>query len=63
MTELQDLTAVELVDALRRKEVSAREALDAHFARVDAVNPAINAVVTQVRQPRPTTCPSCTACR
>jgi amidase len=50
MTELQDLSAVELVGALRRKEVSAREALDAHYARVDAVNPAVNAVVTQVRE-------------
>jgi amidase len=50
MTELQDLSAVELVGALRRKEVSAREALDAHYARVDAVNPAVNAVVTQVQE-------------
>lgn len=50
MTTLQDLTAGELVDALRRKEVSAREALEAHVARVDAVNPAINAVVTEVRE-------------
>ncbi|WP_019483365.1 amidase [Arthrobacter sp. TB 23] len=44
-----DLTATALTAAIRRREVSAREALDAHFARIDAVNGSINAVVTQDR--------------
>ncbi len=47
--QYEQLTAGELAAAIRRKEISAREALDAHYARIDAVNPALNAVVTQVR--------------
>lgn len=34
------------VQALSRKEVSATELVDAHFARIDAINPQVNAVVT-----------------
>ncbi len=44
------LSARELAAAVRARTVSAREVLDAHFARIDAVNPAVNAVVTQVRE-------------
>ena len=44
------LSARELAAAVRARTVSAREVLDAHFARIDAVNPAINAVVTQARK-------------
>ena len=45
MTELWKLPAFDLAARIRRREVSAREvALDA-LARLDAVNPAINAVV------------------
>ncbi|MUN63399.1 amidase [Kocuria sediminis] len=49
-TSLLELSARELSAAIRQRSVSAREVLDAHFARIDAVNPAINAVVTQVRE-------------
>ncbi|MFW6188555.1 MAG: amidase family protein, partial [Actinomycetota bacterium] len=49
-TGLIDLSARDLAAAVRAREVSAREVLEAHFARIDAVNPAINAVVTQVRE-------------
>ena len=38
-------TAVEISAAIRRREVSSREVLDALVARVEAVNPALNAVV------------------
>ncbi|MFI7481274.1 amidase [Kocuria sp. M1R5S2] len=48
--DLLGRSARELVAALRARTVSAREVLDAHFARIDAVNPAVNAVVTQVRE-------------
>lgn len=47
---LMDLSATALTAAIRRRDVSAREALAAHFARIDAVNGQINAVVTQDRE-------------
>lgn len=43
--DLVDHTATELLHLLRTAEVSSREVLDAHLARVAAVNPSINAVV------------------
>jgi amidase len=41
-------TAVELVALVRDGEVSARTLLGAHLDRIDAVNPALNAIVTLV---------------
>ncbi|MHA7280492.1 amidase [Arthrobacter sp. MDT2-2] len=49
-TELHELSAVELTGAIRRRKVSAREALDAHFDRIDTVNRSINAVITEDRE-------------
>ncbi|WP_049579543.1 amidase [Nocardiopsis sp. SBT366] len=46
MNEIQLMSATALVTAIRRREVSAREALDAHLERIGEVNPAVNAVVT-----------------
>ena len=45
-TDLCDLTACELAVHLREKRVSAREVMTAHLARIDRVNPAVNAIVT-----------------
>ena len=45
MGDLVELTAVEQRRLIGTKQVSARELLDAHLARVDAVNPATNAIV------------------
>ena len=45
MTEIWRLPAAVLAHMVRRQEVSAREAADAALARLDAVNPHINAVV------------------
>lgn len=39
------LDAVELAGLIRRREASARAVVDAHLERMDAVNPALNAVV------------------
>ncbi len=46
MSELLWMTAVELADLLRRGEVSAVEVLNAHLKQIEAVNPALNAIVT-----------------
>ncbi len=46
--ELCDRPATELVALLRDRQVSAREVLDAHLARIERANPAVNAIVTLV---------------
>ena len=43
--ELWQRGALELAGMIRSKEVSSREVLDAHLARIEQVNPAVNAVV------------------
>jgi amidase len=43
---LCDLAATELAQRLRAREVSAREVVQAHLERVEAVNPSVNAIVT-----------------
>lgn len=50
IVQFEGLSAKELATAIRARKISAREALDVHDARIDAVNPAINAVVTQCRE-------------
>lgn len=45
---LCDFTARELAALLAAREVSAREVVAAHLARVERVNPAVNAIVTLV---------------
>jgi amidase len=45
LTEIWRLSATTLADLIRRREVSAREAALAGLARLDAVNPVLNAVV------------------
>ena len=45
MTEIWRLSATALAAAIRERKISAREAAQAALARLDAVNPAINAVV------------------
>lgn len=45
MSALWQLTAHEWIDRLARREVSSRESVDAQIARIEAANPAINALV------------------
>ena len=39
------LDATDTANLIRKKQISAREAVDAHLTRLDAVNPKLNAVV------------------
>ncbi len=48
--DLCEMSAVELVARLARKQVSAREVMTAHLARIDRINPKINAIVTLVAE-------------
>ncbi len=48
MGELLDMSAVSLAGAIRKKDVSARELMTAHIARVDALNPRFNAIVSRI---------------
>lgn len=49
MTDLCHASAVEIARAVKNREVSAVEVTQAQIARIDAVNPKINAVVQDVR--------------
>jgi amidase len=40
------LTAIELVQRMRSRQLSAREVLDAHLQQIERVNPKVNAIVT-----------------
>jgi fatty acid amide hydrolase 2 len=44
---LCELPAVRIAELIRRRTVSSLEVVDAHIARIEAVNPAINAVIAE----------------
>jgi len=44
------LTAVELAELIRTREVSAREVIEAHLEQIERINPAVNAIVTLVAE-------------
>lgn len=48
MSEIVTWSARETVERLRKREISAFEACEAHLARIEAVNPDINAIVDAV---------------
>jgi amidase len=48
MTELWQLGALEIAEKIRTRDVSSREVLEAQLARVDAVNPRLNAIVRRL---------------
>ena len=72
MNGLCNRSAIELAAMIRSREVSSREVIDAHLARIEEFNPAVNAITVVLaeqaraaadaadRVPRPA---RCTACR
>jgi amidase len=50
MDELIYASAVTLARAIRERQVSAREVVEAHLQRIEEVNPALNAVVALARE-------------
>ncbi len=44
-------TAAEMATAIRKKTISARELVELTFQRIEAVNPALNAIVWELREP------------
>src|SRR5438128_10008084 len=46
MSDLCFLTAVELAERIRRRDVSVTEVVQAHLAQIERVNPKVNAIVT-----------------
>ena len=45
MSEIWQLSASELAQRIARRQLSSVEVVDAHLARIDEVNPALNALV------------------
>ncbi len=48
MSEICELSAVEMASRLKAGDLSARETVEAHLSRIDLVNPQVNAIVTLV---------------
>jgi len=48
--EICDLSAVDMAARIRRRDLSAREVLAAHLARIERINPKVNAIVTLVAE-------------
>ena len=47
-SEICGMSAVELTELLRKKQLSAREVMTAHLAQIERINPRVNAIVTLV---------------
>lgn len=47
-SDILAMTAIDLAAAIRKRDVSSREVMAAHLARVDALNPKFNAIVSRV---------------
>ncbi len=45
-TDLWRMSGLELAEAIRSKQVSSREVVEAHLRRIETVNPSINAITT-----------------
>jgi amidase len=47
-SEICFMTATEMVQRIRARELSCREVMEAHLAQIERVNPIVNAIVTQL---------------
>src|SRR5689334_11339607 len=50
LRDLCALSEIELAARIRRKDVSARDVMTAHLARIERLNPKVNAIVTLVAE-------------
>jgi amidase len=50
-TELWRLSATDLAEAIRSRQLSSHEVIQAHLRRIEAVNPAVNAVTVVLAEP------------
>jgi amidase len=50
LTELWRMSATELAEAIRSRQASGREVVEAHLRRIEEVNPAVNAVTVVLRE-------------
>jgi amidase len=48
MTEINFMTATDLADRIRSKDLSAREVMQAHLDQIERVNPQVNAIITMI---------------
>jgi amidase len=44
ITDLWRMSALELAEAIRSRQISSQEVIEAHLRRIEAVNPSVNAV-------------------
>lgn len=51
MTEMLALSGVRQAGLIRKGEISSRELIELHLARIDEINPSLNAVVEVLREP------------
>jgi amidase len=49
-SDLWRMSVTELVEAIRQKQVSSREVIQAHLERIEAINPTVNAVTVQLAE-------------
>ena len=55
-TELWRMSATDLAEAIRSRQTSSQEVIQAHLRRIEAVNPSINAVTGRPRRAGPRSC-------
>ncbi len=48
MSDICFLTAVDMAQKIRQRELSVREVMEAHLEQIEKINPAVNAIVTMI---------------